>query len=142
MPQASLNVTRVIRADPAKVFQAWTDPESICKWWGPGATTCPEASVDLTVGGAIRIANEVEDGSIIWIEGQFEEINNPSRLIYSWTMGANMAEPTRVTVDFNDHPQRTELVITHERFASDQIRDAHLQGWYGCLDGLEALVSE
>lgn len=141
MTDISLNVTRIIKATRERVFTAWTDPKMITQWWGPGSTTCPEATVDLRVGGAIQIANKIEDGSIVWIKGEFEEIDRPARLIYSWFMGTGMEQATRVTVQFNDHAEGTELVLTHTRFANDQIRDAHLMGWGGCIDGLEALLA-
>ena len=41
-------------------------------------------------------------------------------------------------VAFLPHPDGTELVLTHERFAEEAVREMHLQGWGGCLDKLEA----
>lgn len=140
MSDISLTQTRIIRAEPAAVFQAWTDPAQLMKWWGPGATTCPEAEVDLRVGGAIRIANKTEDGSIIWIKGVFEAVEAPKRLVYSWIMGESMQQPTQVTVDFEEHNEGTKLVLNHTRFANEDVRDHHALGWGGCLDGLEELL--
>jgi len=142
LPDTSLTLTRIIKSSRERVFDAWTNPDLLMKWWGPGTTTCPEASIDLRVGGVIRIANRIEDGRIIWIDGEFEQVEPPSRLIYSWTMGTEMVEASRVTVDFRNHPAGTELVLTHERFANESVRDAHLKGWQGCLDGLQELVEE
>lgn len=141
MSNSSLTVTRVIRSKRERVFDAWTNPDLLLKWWGPGTTICAEASIDLRIGGAIRIANKIEDGRIIWINGIFEHIEPPSRLIYSWAMGTDMVDPSRVTVDFKNHPEGTELVLTHERIASEGVRDAHLQGWHGCLDGLQEFLA-
>lgn len=140
MSNISLNLTRVIKASREVVFKAWTDPEMIMQWWHPGTNTCAEASVDLRVGGAIRIGNQPKEGDIIWMNGIFEEVTPPSRLIYSWIMGINMTDPTRVTIEFNDHPEGTELVLTHVRFASEQARDAHIKGWGACLDGLDEFL--
>ena len=142
MAETTLTLSRLIKADTERVFDAWIDPEKIQKWWGPGTTTCPEAHVDLRVGGVIRIANLIEDGSIIWINGEFEEVNRPERLVYSWSMGTAMTEATRVTVEFVPRDAGTEVVITHERFANSNVRDRHLMGWGGCLDGLEKFLGE
>jgi uncharacterized protein YndB with AHSA1/START domain len=141
LTNTSLTVTRIIRSKRERVFDAWTKPDLILKWWGPGTTICPEASVDLRVGGAIRIANKIDDGRIVWISGEFEYVEPPSRLIYSWIMGTEMEDPSRVTVDFNNHPDGTELVLTHERIASENVRKSHLQGWNGCLDGLQDFLA-
>ena len=64
MPNLSLTLKRVIRSRREQVFEAWTNPDLLRQWWGPGSTICPEASIDLRVGGTIRIANELEDGRI------------------------------------------------------------------------------
>ena len=43
-------------------------------------------------------------------------------------------------VEFLPHFQGTEVVLTHDRLADD-VRDMHLQGWIGCLDGLKAMFN-
>jgi uncharacterized protein YndB with AHSA1/START domain len=141
MQPTELSLTRIIRAAREKVFAAWTDPKQLVLWWGPGPVICPQAEVDLRVGGAYRIANLDEDGSIVWISGHFERVEAPDRLVYTWMLGDGPGLPTLVTVEFNAHPQGTELVLTHERFTDPALRDMHLQGWGGCIDKLEALLA-
>ncbi len=46
------------------------------------------------------------------------------------------AGETLVTVEFRDLGASTEVVLTHELFPTDKTRDAHNQGWNGCLDRL------
>jgi uncharacterized protein YndB with AHSA1/START domain len=137
----SLSATRIIKAPRPRVFTAWTTPELLKKWWGPGPVSCPEAHVDLRVGGEYRIANLELDGSITWISGIFESIAPPAQLVYSWNVSILPGDATLVTVDFREHPLGTELVITHDRFTEPAVRDMHLLGWGGCLDKLEALLA-
>lgn len=139
MPETQLTLTRIIRAPRDKVFAAWTSPEQLVKWWGPGAVTCPKAEVDLRTGGAYKIANKEQDGSITWISGTYTEVDPPNKLTYEWNVSIVDGPPTQVSVWFNPHPEGTELVITHERFTDDAVRDMHVQGWGGCLDKLDAL---
>lgn len=141
MTETLLTVTRIIRAPREKVFAAWTAPEQLVRWWGPGPVTCPKAEVDLRSGGAYRIANKELDGSITWISGTYTIVDPPNRLSYEWNVSIVEGPPTLVTVWFNPHPEGTELVITHERFDDKNVRDMHLQGWGGCLDKLEALFA-
>jgi uncharacterized protein YndB with AHSA1/START domain len=138
----ALTVTRIIKAPPKSVFEAWTNPELLVKWWGPGPVTCPEAEVDLREGGAYRIANRELDGSITWISGEFTKVSPPDRLEYTWEVNIVPDMLTLVTVDFNAHPDGTELVITHDRFPNSDIRDMHGEGWGGCLDKLDALFAQ
>ena len=51
-------------------------------------------------------------------------------------------EPTLVRVMFLAHAEGTELVLTHERFAVEAVRDMHLMGWDGCIDKLELYLGE
>src|SRR5215469_7586086 len=85
-PQSSMIlVTRkTIRATAQRLFQAWTQPMHLRKWWGPAGIKCIDAVVDLRVGGSYRIGNRLPDGKCLWISGKFEVIEQPHRLIYTW----------------------------------------------------------
>lgn len=48
---------RLIEAPPALVFDVWTDPEHLCRWWGPRALTLVVSEMDLRVGGAYRFVS-------------------------------------------------------------------------------------
>lgn len=141
MQPTELSLTRVIRAPREKVFAAWTEPETLKQWWGPGLVTCPEAHVDLREGGNYRLANLEVDGSITWISGRFERVRAPEELVYTWEVSILPGLPTLVRVLFLPHPDGTEMTLIHERFALEAVRDMHLQGWGGCIDKLERLLT-
>ncbi|MGH9642044.1 MAG: SRPBCC family protein [Terriglobales bacterium] len=138
---ASLTVRRTIAASTERLFDAWTQPQQLKQWWGPGSAECTDAEVDLRVGGRYRIANQFPDGKVLWIAGEFESIERPKRLVYTWRLESVEGPPERVTVTFEKRDSETEVVVTHERIATKAIRDRHEQGWSGCLDGLAAWVS-
>ena len=139
MQPTVLTLSRVIRAPRERVFAAWTDPEMLKQWWGPGPVTCPEAHVDLREGGAYRLANLHPDGSITWILGRFERVREPEELVYTWRVSILPGEPTLVRVMFLPHADGTRLELTHERFALEAVREMHAEGWRGCLDKLESM---
>jgi uncharacterized protein YndB with AHSA1/START domain len=141
MQQTALTMSRIIRAPREDVFSAWTDPEKLKQWWGPGPVSCPQAQVDLREGGEYCLANKQADGSITWISGRFERVRAPEELVYTWSVSILPHEPTLVRVRFLVHPDGTELVLTHERFAVEAVRDMHVQGWGGCIDKLEAMFA-
>ncbi len=140
MQVTSLSLSRVIRAPREKVFAAWTDPAQLRKWWGPPGVSCPEAEVDLREGGAYRITNLQPDGSIVWISGVFQRVLAPEELVYTWSVSVVEGAPTLVRVQFLPHADGTEILLTHERFAVEALRDMHLQGWGGCIDKLALLL--
>jgi uncharacterized protein YndB with AHSA1/START domain len=137
---AALVVRRTIRARPEALFAAWTDPQQLVRWWGPEGVTCAAAEIDLRIGGSYRIANRMPDGSTLWIAGEFELIEPPSRLIYSWRLEIPEASTERVSVSFVPRDSVTEVIVTHERIASMVARTRHESGWIGCLAGLARLA--
>lgn len=131
-----LEVRKVVRATPERVFAAWTDPGQLRRWWGPAGATCPTAEVDLRVGGRYRIANRFPDGSTIWIVGRFEVVAPPDKLVYTWRLEPGPERTERVTITFEARADGTEVVVVHERIPDTATREQHERGWLGCLDGL------
>jgi uncharacterized protein YndB with AHSA1/START domain len=132
----SLIIRRVVRASAERCFEAWTTPSQLRAWWGPRGVKCSEASVDLRVGGRYRIGNELPNGAIVIIEGAFEVIEPPSKLVYTWIVDGGPEE--RVTVRFEKQNGATEVIIVHDGIRDEPTQKTHEQGWLGCLDGLEA----
>lgn len=138
---AALVVRKTIRATAERLFDAWTQPAQLKKWWGPQSVVCIDADVDLKVGGRYRIANQFPDGKVVWISGEFEAIDRPRKLVYTWRVGSEEGASERVTVTFEARGPTTEVIVTHERIPTDALRALHLQGWLGCLEGLAKHVA-
>jgi len=144
-PQEKLKITRTLRASRQRVFRAWTEPELMMRWFVEGDADMTRCDIDLREGGTYRLEGLVGDKRwTIW--GSYLEVRPPERLVYTWTWkhDAGLGESegdTLVTVEFRDRGSDTELVLTHERFASIQARDEHTQGWNSCLDRFERVVA-
>jgi uncharacterized protein YndB with AHSA1/START domain len=140
---ASLEVSRFIRAAPQRVYDAWTDPSMIVQWWGAGGITCPEAEVDLSVGGSYRIANRAPNGHTMWIAGTFTQVDPPRALSYTWDMEPiETSEPSSVVeVRFDPKADGTTVTINHRQIPSPEAREIHLEGWIGCMAGLDSLLT-
>ncbi len=132
----TLIVRKTIPATPERLFAAWTEPDQLRKWWGPEGVQCIDPEVDLRVGGSYRIGNRLPDGKTLWITGEFEVIEPPRRLTYTWRLEGISETAERVTVRFEKRGEATEVIVTHERIANEALRDQHQHGWQGCLDGL------
>ena len=84
-----LVIERTLKASPERVFDAFTDPEQLTKWWWPTGFSCPAAEVDLRVGGKYRLAMEwpgsipVESQFSHYLGGEYYEIDRPRRLVMS-----------------------------------------------------------
>ncbi len=79
----SLSITRTFAAPRERVFQAWTDPEELKKWWGPDGYTTPSAEVDLKVGGSYRFAMKPPGGEVFFLSGEYREVRAPEKLVYT-----------------------------------------------------------
>ncbi len=139
---ASLQLRRTFRAPRERVFQAWTTPEEMKRWKAPGPLTTPLAEVDLRVGGKYRIHMREPDGAEHRLIGVYREVDPPKRLVYTWSWedSPDMGE-TLVTVEFLDRAGATEVVLTHELFPTDEVRNQHEHGWSGCFDKLAETLS-
>jgi uncharacterized protein YndB with AHSA1/START domain len=131
----TLLVRRSIAAGAAELFDAWTDPLHLQRWWGPLGARCVGAEVDLRVGGSWRIGNHFEDGRLIWLSGEYERIERPRRLTFTWRVGDDPRHE-RVDVRFVERGGATEVIVEHTRIAHPDSRAQHERGWHGCLDGL------
>ena len=144
--QTTLQIKRTFRASREQVFQAWTNPEALKKWFGPTDDfTTLVAEVDLRVGGRYRIQMKAPNGEDHTVVGTYREIQAPAKLVFTWSWeaggGCGGSEgdgplETLVTVELNEKGAETEVVLTHERFPNAESRDKHNEGWTGCLSRL------
>jgi uncharacterized protein YndB with AHSA1/START domain len=141
----ALRVSRVIRADADTLFRAWTDPRELMRWWRQekDGWAFAGASVDLRVGGRYRLGMTGPDGKEHFAVGVYHEVRRPVRLVFTWDWEdpASRVGDTIVTVEFKDMGgRRTEVVLTHERFADPARMGRHREGWTELFNLLERHV--
>ena len=133
----SLSIRRTLAAPVDRVFHAWTDPAALRHWFASGETyECLIAETDLRVGGRYRLGMRSPDGEENYVGGEYREIDPDRRLVFTWAWESTPERESRVTVEVRPEGDGTLLVLTHERFADEAIRDLHHKGWTGCLDML------
>ena len=138
---ATLVVRKIIQATAERLFMAWTQPEQLKQWWGPESVICVDAEVDLRVGGSYQIVNQLPDGKLVCISGEFQVIEPPHKLVYTWRIEPE-SHAELVTVLFEPKTAGgTEVIVVHERIPNKTARDAHEHGWHGCLNGLAEYLS-
>jgi len=135
----SLALKRRLNAPPEKVYEAWTQPEKMIRWWGvTGHHRTPIAETDLRVGGRFRVQFWTPDDEHHSVSGVYREIVPSSRLVFSWAWQSTPERESQVTVDLKPDNDGTILTLTHEQFFSEKARDDHRGGWIMALDRLEA----
>lgn len=136
-------ISRVISAGRDRVFDHWTAPEQLRRWWGPGGFTCTDATIDLRPGGTYRLVMQPPgDSPLMSITGTYLEVVPPALLVYTWRWDSGPAaseSESLVTVNFDDLGEgRTEVTVTHDRFPSDHDRSPYRSGWDEGLKKLES----
>jgi len=141
---SSLRLVRVFPAPRERVFRAWTDPDELRRWWGPGLFSTPRAHVDLRPGGRYELVMQPPVGEPLILAGTFLEITAPERLVYTWRWESGVPEPREslVTVEFRDRGGATEVVLIHRDLPAGPAAEPYREGWESGLDKLgEALAA-
>ena len=134
-----LEVKRTVNASCERVFKAWTNPDTLRKWFlsSPGSE-CKYSGVDLKIGGQYRVEVLDSDGDIIAASGIYKEIDPPNRLTFTlkWDVSSIENGETLVSINLADLGGKTEITIVHTKLASEESAKRHTFGWGGCLDRL------
>ncbi|HMK69775.1 MAG TPA: SRPBCC domain-containing protein [Xanthobacteraceae bacterium] len=137
----SLTLKRRLKAPPAKVFAAWTDPEKVKRWIAPGQAVAVRTEADARVGGRYRVVMRSPDGEQHDVSGVYREVVANEKLVFTWAWKNTPERQSVVTVLLKPDGGGTLLTLTHEQFADEAARDRHQHGWNGALDKLENLVA-
>jgi uncharacterized protein YndB with AHSA1/START domain len=138
----SLNLQRHYPVAPEKVWRAWTDPEALKRWWGPGG---PEAvsvvQLDLRVGGRFRIVFGGPQGDEHEVQGVYKEVVPNRKLVFTWTWPRTTPErESLVTILFKPDGGGTELDFVHSQHFDESVRDGHQRGWSESFVKLERFL--
>ena len=137
----SLAIKRRFNASPAKVFQAWTDPEKVKRWMGPGEIKAVHAECDARAGGRYRWVMLTPSGEQHDVSGVYRKVVANEKLVFSWAWKSTPESESLVTVTFKPDGEGTLMTLTHEQFFDEDARDRHQHGWNGAMEKFEKLFS-
>jgi uncharacterized protein YndB with AHSA1/START domain len=147
-----LVVTRVVDAPVGQVWQAWTDPEQVRRWWGPTGFTCPLARIDVREGGTSLVAMRSPEGQDLYNTWAYRTIVPLQRLEFiqnfadedgntiapaSIGLPPELPQDVRNVVTFEalgEH--RTEMTVTEYGYSSDHTLELSKAGLEQVLDKL------
>jgi len=72
--------------------------------------------------------------------GTYHIVDPPAKLVFTWT--ASNDSQTLVTVEFLDHGEESDLVLTHERFTRGDVAKRYEGGWSTIADKLAAYLAK
>ena len=137
----SLTLKRWLNAPPAKVFAAWTDPEKVKGWMGPGEVKVLKVECEPRAGGRYRWLMKTPDGEEHDVSGVYREFVPNQKLVFTWAWKSTPERESLVTVEIKPDGDGSLLTLTHEQFFDEEARDRHHSGWTRALDKLEKFVA-
>ena len=127
--ERELVVTRTFNAPARIVFEAWTKPELLKRWWAPKSAGMPLLSweADVRAGGSYRVEFGHEASKPMAFFGRYIEVTPHSRLVWS---NDESADGAVTTVTFEERGGETLLVL-HELYPSKEALDFAIAGMEG-----------
>jgi uncharacterized protein YndB with AHSA1/START domain len=113
-------------APPHAVYQAWTTPELISRWWAGNWGEVTSADTDLRPGGTWRYVTARPDGTETVFEGEYREIVPDERIVTTEMYQGEPEAGAQNTVTFTENGDGTavELVVQH---VNKEYRDGHVK---------------
>jgi uncharacterized protein YndB with AHSA1/START domain len=115
-------LTRVFDAPRRLVFEAWTKPEHLLRWFGPNSCPLVDCAMDFRPGGAWRFVLRGPGGKSLGMRGVYQEITPYERLISTESFDDYPSESLN-TMTFSEKAGKTTLT-TRVLYESTEIRDA------------------
>ena len=138
MTAPTITHVRRIRATPARVWNAFVDPDDLMHWWGPDSGPTLSAQTDVRVGGKYHIVFETAQGERFESHGEYLELDPPRRLVMSFWFSAQPDVRSRVTVAIVPVAGGAELTVRHDNFSNDGLPITVEDGWEGALAKIAA----
>jgi uncharacterized protein YndB with AHSA1/START domain len=150
-PDLDLSLQRVIRAPPATVWRAWTDPSRLERWWVPAPTVARVDRLEVRPGGAF-VTSMSDDGDVFvaHVDASFLVVDEHERLVFTnaidsrWRPSNPAPVAMTAEITFGEHLEGTDyrVVVRHgdpaARARHEQLGFVH--GWGSVTAQLATLV--
>jgi uncharacterized protein YndB with AHSA1/START domain len=132
-------ITREFDAPADLLFEAWTNPELVKRWWAGDRGEVTDVQIDLRVGGSWRWVMTANGGFEVAFGGEYLEIDPPHRIVRTEVFEMVPDGKSVSTTTFEEDNGVTTLKILG-RYPSQEHRDAALAS--GMEGGLQASLNE
>ncbi len=136
MMSTDVRIERVLPATIGRVYDAWSRPELLTRWY------CPNPSHELQVEADVRIGGEyvVIMGPYV-VRGTYLEVDPPRLLTFTWKWDDGGDDISQVRVELSEVDGGTHLLLSHTALATADDAAGHLQGWELQLTRLTDLLT-
>lgn len=142
--QRDLTISRIIKAPPAVVWGAWTDPAQFEQWWIPEPARCRVEAMELEPGGAF-VTRMSEDGGAFTphLDACFLAVEPMRRIVFTNALvgGWRPAQQPFMTaiITLADHSEGTDYAA-HVMHRTPEDRAIHAE--MGFYDGWGTVIGQ
>jgi uncharacterized protein YndB with AHSA1/START domain len=151
MKTQELVIVRTFDAPRKLVWQAWTEPKHLTRWYGPKGFTAPFCTVDLRVGGRYLNCMRSPEGQDFWSTGVYREIVEAERIVCTdsfadesgnvvpathYGMDPDFPLELQITVTLEDDDGATKMTLRHIGIPPGTMHDMCEAGWNESFDKL------
>jgi len=149
-------INRIFEAPRKSVWNAWTNPEYLMKWWGPKYYTSPVCRVDLRAGGSYLFCLRSPKGEEFWSTGTYKKIipiqrivctdsfaDKNGNIIQASALGFQNEWPLELlmTISFHELEGKTKMRLNHSGFPTGGATKLAEVGWNESFDKLDLILS-
>jgi uncharacterized protein YndB with AHSA1/START domain len=151
--QKTVAIDRTFNLPLETLWKAWTDAESMKKWWGPKDFSCTSCTLNFRQGGSCHMNMVDREGKETWSINVYKEIIPGKKIVMTDNFAdskGNVISPAQagmpgdwgkeliITLEFEDKGDKSGLKLRHEGIPRSMHGDC-VQGWQESLDKLEKL---
>jgi uncharacterized protein YndB with AHSA1/START domain len=129
-------VERTLRASPEKIFEAYTNPKLVPRWWAPPGGSLRVEVMDVRPGGKYRYVQQSPGGPELVFVGSYVEVKPPERLVYTFEV-EGQGNPVTATVELRGEGTGTRVTLTN-LCVSREVREMMMK--YGAEAGAKAAL--
>ena len=161
-PSQPVRISRTFDAPRALVWQLWTQPEHLGRWFSPKGVTPAGGTMDLRTGGSYHYCLKTLDGNEMWGKWVFREVTPPERMVWVHSfsdaqggttrhpMAANWPLEMLSRATFTEAGGKTTVTLEwhalnatpDEQKVFDAAHGGMRGGWTGTFDHLDAYLAE
>jgi uncharacterized protein YndB with AHSA1/START domain len=131
--EPEITYQRILNAPRELVFEVWTQPQHITKWWGPNGFTNTTQQMDVRSGGVWDSIMHGPDGTDYKNHIVYDEVTPPERLVFT-----NVSGKFQSVVTFEKHGNQTRLTM-QTIFESAEQRDRTIKAVNAVEGGKQTL---
>lgn len=139
----TLTIEKTFNAPIELVWQAWTQPEHIAKWWGPQGMEVNIVEHNFSIGGKWKYVMLMPDGNKFVTEGSYSEIIEKEKIVTTADFKP-MTEGVELHILLKKDGDKTHFTfnVVHptEEYCRQQEKMGFYNGWGATFDRLQAVL--